>query len=485
MPGTYYLVVDRQQKGPFTRDELGAQGLRRETLVWHKGLPDWVPAGQVRDLIDVFDEPPPVPSEQQPAPATAGPPGVPEAMLLPPMERNHASASDHIRDLAVNVPRSEAPHPSYPDDADELPPPIGRLRIPYDAVGIHRLYLGGTLVFVPGLVLLLCAGVAIAVLGIYGVQHQSPRFDPQRKDVVFDFDPDARSLETLWSIAAVTAVALGLIGLAIGASCYFVLLYRAWAVIQDGRTYPTPGRAVGFLFIPFFNVYWAFVAIWGLSRALNRFVRRYDLEAPSASQPLGFAISLYSALTYLPIPFAGLVPLGLNLVLLPLFMRSVYRTVAAICDDVNRDRIVNTPLERTLRQPILTRPVSAHILSIVAAALAPIGVALVVIGFGASLNALHYQHRDMRINEARRQGIDHLRGLGGLNQPDANRLRDLENRVNVFEHGTSLQWRDNVIISSAVFGGGVLLLTIALALAFVSRICARATEEAASHPPPI
>ena len=100
----------------------------------------------------------------------------------------------------------------------------------------------------------------------------------------------------------------------------------------------TPGRAVGLLFVPFFNTYWVFRAVWGLALNLNRFARRYELDAPTASQPLGMAIGVYNAMTYLPIPFVGLVPLGINLVLLPFFMRSVYRTTAAICGDESRSR---------------------------------------------------------------------------------------------------------------------------------------------------
>jgi hypothetical protein len=43
---------------------------------------------------------------------------------------------------------------------------------------------------------------------------------------------------------------------------FYTTLYRAWKCLQPGglaRT--TPGKAIGFLFIPFFNLYWIFQAI--------------------------------------------------------------------------------------------------------------------------------------------------------------------------------------------------------------------------------
>jgi hypothetical protein len=52
----------------------------------------------------------------------------------------------------------------------------------------------------------------------------------------------------------------------------FILLYYFWKTIQDGRASTTPGKAVGFLFIPFFNFYWVFRALYCLARDQNRFI---------------------------------------------------------------------------------------------------------------------------------------------------------------------------------------------------------------------
>lgn len=57
----YYYTDGRERFGPYALDELRDKGLTRDTLVWKQGLPDWVPAGQVSELIPILpasDEPP-------------------------------------------------------------------------------------------------------------------------------------------------------------------------------------------------------------------------------------------------------------------------------------------------------------------------------------------------------------------------------------------------------------------------------------------
>jgi hypothetical protein len=59
MTGEWFRLVDGQQQGPFTRDELLA-GLRersRGVLIWHQGMPGWARPEQVDEL-----RPPPLPA---------------------------------------------------------------------------------------------------------------------------------------------------------------------------------------------------------------------------------------------------------------------------------------------------------------------------------------------------------------------------------------------------------------------------------------
>ena len=66
---------------------------------------------------------------------------------------------------------------------------------------------------------------------------------------------------------------IGLIGLiplivAVVLSC--ILLYRQWFLLQGHGARTTPGKAVGFGFIPFYCFYWWFVAYVGLAEDTNR-----------------------------------------------------------------------------------------------------------------------------------------------------------------------------------------------------------------------
>lgn len=54
----YYLIINENQKGPFAREELLAQGLTPTTMVWRDGMADWLPANEVAELQDLFYQQP-------------------------------------------------------------------------------------------------------------------------------------------------------------------------------------------------------------------------------------------------------------------------------------------------------------------------------------------------------------------------------------------------------------------------------------------
>jgi hypothetical protein len=90
-----------------------------------------------------------------------------------------------------------------------------------------------------------------------------------------------------------------------------MVLYRAWAAIQGlpGVSAP-PGRAVGFCFIPFFNIYWVFIAFGKWAKDYNAFVRSAGFPgAPLANEGL--------FTTFCILVVAGVVPLVNWLVMIP------------------------------------------------------------------------------------------------------------------------------------------------------------------------
>jgi ABC-type Mn2+/Zn2+ transport system permease subunit len=86
-----------------------------------------------------------------------------------------------------------------------------------------------------------------------------------------------------------------------------LILYRGWSAVQDGSAQVTPGKAVGFCFIPFFNLYWNFVAHVGLMKEFNRLADSRGRPDQKVNEGLALTYSILTAticLSVLAGPFA-------------------------------------------------------------------------------------------------------------------------------------------------------------------------------------
>lgn len=115
-----------------------------------------------------------------------------------------------------------------------------------------------------------------------------------------------------------------------------ILFYKMWSAIQDGHARTSAGKAIGFLFIPFFNVYWTFQAIWGFSKDYNKFVTRYSLDTVALPEGLFLAYAILVWTTWIPV-------IGLLFLIVNYFIGIIM--VSKICDGVN-----NLPLLSELEQ---------------------------------------------------------------------------------------------------------------------------------------
>lgn len=89
-----------------------------------------------------------------------------------------------------------------------------------------------------------------------------------------------------------------------------ILLYKLWQQVQDGNARATPARAVGFLFVPIFNLYWVFVAFPGLADELNRCATRRSLMVEPARRRL---MVVYCILCFVVlIPYLGILAAIVN-----------------------------------------------------------------------------------------------------------------------------------------------------------------------------
>ncbi|KJU85829.1 membrane protein containing Forkhead-associated domain protein [Candidatus Magnetobacterium bavaricum] len=112
-----------------------------------------------------------------------------------------------------------------------------------------------------------------------------------------------RELGTASILLAIT----GFGALAWGAIYFLVALFRCWGIMQYVPCRTTPGKAVGFLFIPFFNLYWWFVALYGLAEDANAYLNntnqtkyRISVGVSIAVCVLGILHGLFFFVTVIP-----------------------------------------------------------------------------------------------------------------------------------------------------------------------------------------
>lgn len=51
---TYFIIINNQQTGPYTLEELFDRHITSDTLVWTEGMTNWTPAWQIEELHDIL-----------------------------------------------------------------------------------------------------------------------------------------------------------------------------------------------------------------------------------------------------------------------------------------------------------------------------------------------------------------------------------------------------------------------------------------------
>ncbi|MBN2182990.1 MAG: DUF4339 domain-containing protein [Sedimentisphaerales bacterium] len=127
---------------------------------------------------------------------------------------------------------------------------------------------------------------------------------------VIRFQP--QSLRTLWLWLAwlvgigfpLSFVCIGVPAALAGTVLGYIILYRSWLLIQGGNARTTAGQAVGFCFIPFFNLYWIYVAFVGLSKDLNSYCQERQIAAPVVNESMALTYYILSLVNLLTIPLS-------------------------------------------------------------------------------------------------------------------------------------------------------------------------------------
>jgi hypothetical protein len=97
-----------------------------------------------------------------------------------------------------------------------------------------------------------------------------------------------------FTIPLIITVILGPALFTYGVVLNFLLIYQSWQQIQEIHPRTTPGKAAGFMFIPFFNFYWVFVAYWGFARDYNKYIQNIELNIRPLNQKLFLTFCIMS-----------------------------------------------------------------------------------------------------------------------------------------------------------------------------------------------
>ncbi|MCE1197383.1 MAG: DUF4339 domain-containing protein [Marinilabiliales bacterium] len=234
MEGEYYYIKDSERFGPVNKDLL-VRMIDHNTYIWSYGYNDWTEARNVPDIKNALDQ------------RFAAPP------FIPPFQQQAKQATK---------PRYEAPRyvpePAKPNH------------------GMHSLYIW---LFVSTLIILaIRSASAVAEMDAFNCM--------QRDDLEF-----AQKVFTTASLINLFLFPFFIVFYIV----FMKILYRGWKLMQINDPRLTPGKIVGYLFIPFYNLYWIFIAIGSWSKHANRRLQQLNISHEVGS---GIGISLaISALT--------------------------------------------------------------------------------------------------------------------------------------------------------------------------------------------
>jgi hypothetical protein len=302
----WYYMVDGEQVGPIAAEDLQQLAMNgtihAESELWTEGLDQWIPATNVEGLLPVE----PVPEPAQPAP------GKPRLVVGAAAQAAHPLAGEIVPQAPTSqaTPLQAAPLQAAPLQAAPLQAAPGGQAVAgvvqpagYQPVGMQSAGMAMAAAVAPGMEYP-SAGVKRASFGLFlGMLLGGFGL------IIIAFivaggilSEGGEDLESTGAAAFFGLAGIGFILFIIGGILQYVYLYRAWACLRFGGPRTTPGKAIGFLFIPFFNIYWVFVAIYGLAQDWNRIMSSHpNLQgAPRMSEGM-FLAFLICNLVFFPV----------------------------------------------------------------------------------------------------------------------------------------------------------------------------------------
>jgi len=171
-----------------------------------------------------------------------------------------------------------------------------------------------------------------------GDPFRVPDIDAHRKPS--SLDDDLERIRGYWRVFAPTywigvatlIILVGIPVLIVSAVFGVLLLYRFWAIVYRHNKDVSPGAAVGFSFIPFYNFYWIFIAYGRLAQRYNAYLQNRGLPGKPASY--GLCVAYGVLFIILNLPYLGLLALIPGIIIYFLIMRRFKNLALEIGEDL-------------------------------------------------------------------------------------------------------------------------------------------------------
>ena len=283
-----------QQQGPVSFEQIQrlvtSGQIKKETLIWNQGMPTWTPAGQVAEVSRSFSAP---------GTATANPYAAPA-----PGERFETTTGG-----------------DYPI------PVVKKCSFPLFLVTYILGFIFLFATFIPLIPPLIEAVAEMEELAERSYQSPEAKREAQEEMAHRVEEKLEQSFTPEKVMLIVSLLLCGLVFATIALVINCLHIYRAWSILQPGGARTTPGKAVGFLFIPLFNIYWVFIAYHGWSQDWNRIQGAHPNLSSFPRVPEALFLMGCIAVPASLIPGVGYLAILASWIILPIMLAQMCRVV--------------------------------------------------------------------------------------------------------------------------------------------------------------
>ncbi len=154
----------------------------------------------------------------------------------------------------------------------------------------------------------------------YGIYHDKVDYE------------EYRQAEMIWGVLFCVGIGIGVIFLVIGFIFFYILHYIYWELVQKEGVLTTPGKAIGYLFIPFYNLYWIFVSFRGLAIEINKTLKQKNITTEKKAS-IGLATAFCILMLSCMIPILNFLAYPATQVLLIIMAVNQKKAIVQIIGD--------------------------------------------------------------------------------------------------------------------------------------------------------